>query len=359
MRFSVLDLLPVLLFALFLIGARPVKPISSLNAEYLGLETGRSVRGLLAVCIVFDHLALSVDEGVLFGAFDSLGYLIVALFFFYSGYGVQVSYMRAPEKYRKKLLLRRIPTVLFPYIVFNVIYWIANAAVGKVYSFSHIISELSRGNTLVFASWFIICILAFYLIYWLLAVVFKNHFVLIAASIGILCAAYTVICIACQVSNWWYVSCFALFLGTLWASFEDKLLAVIRRFYIPLAAIFVLLLGGYYVLSGKIIAMFPGAGTELWLPAINAVVFVICALLLLLKLRVGNRIMAFLGEISFEIYMTQGLFLLLFRSDLIFIENNVLFSLVTVFGTIAVAWVIHLALSPCMKAYGKWINKRI
>ena len=112
-------------------------------------------------------------------------------------------------------------------------------------------------------------------------------------------------------------------------------------------------------MSGKIIAMFPGAGTELWLPAINAVVFVICALLLLLKLRVGNRIMAFLGEISFEIYMTQGLFLLLFRSDLIFIENNVLFSLVTVFGTIAVAWVIHLALSPCMKAYGKWINKRI
>ena len=359
MRFSVLDLLPLALFAVFLIGAKFVKPITELNSDYLSVKTGKSVRGLLSLCIVFDHLSLSVDEGILFGAFNRFGYLIVAVFFFFSAYGVHISYMKNPDVYRKKILLRRIPMVLFPYLVFNILYWAANASIGKVYTVSDLVSELSRGNTLVFASWFIICILAFYLIYWLLAVVFRKRFVLIALFLGIGCVIYTVICIVKDVNNWWYVSCFALFLGVLWASFEEKILSVIKKRYIICALIFLFLFGAYYLLSGRIIALFPYARVDLWLPGINAVIFVICVLLLLLKIRVGNKIMAFLGEISFEIYMTHGLFLLLLRNDFVYIENGVLFSLITVFGTVAAAWIIHLAISSCLKAYSNWIGRRI
>jgi peptidoglycan/LPS O-acetylase OafA/YrhL len=87
----------------------------------------------------------------------------------------------------------------------------------------------------------------------------------------------------------------------------------------------------------------------------SSLLFVIIIFLLLLKLKVGNKITEFLGKMSLELYLIQGLFITLFRSDKIMIENNYLYIIYTLIGTIITAYILNLIDKFILKKYKKMI----
>ncbi|WP_173468755.1 acyltransferase family protein [Fibrobacter succinogenes] len=113
-----IDILPILLLFLCIFGAKITKPLSSINSkDYLSLATCKSYRGLFAILVILLHLAQRTESGVLFRYFTFTGMLPVPFFFFLSGYGLQKSYIVKSDKYRNGFLLKRVPTVLIPYII--------------------------------------------------------------------------------------------------------------------------------------------------------------------------------------------------------------------------------------------------
>ena len=83
-----IDLLVVVFAAICLYHAELTKPITqAVHKDYLSVETGTYVRGLLSVVVLFHHLSMAARGWVLFPIFSKLGYLTVAVFFFLSGYG--------------------------------------------------------------------------------------------------------------------------------------------------------------------------------------------------------------------------------------------------------------------------------
>ena len=172
-----IDILPILLLFLCIFGAKITRPLSSINSNgYLSLSTSKSYRGLFAIVVIFHHLALRTTTGVLFQPFASMGSLAVAFFFFLSGYGLQKSYIIKSESYKKDFLLKRIPTVLIPYIIITAIYWLTHLFLGHFYSIKDIIHGLIVGYPIAENSWFIVNILIFYVVFWLLMLICKKHY---------------------------------------------------------------------------------------------------------------------------------------------------------------------------------------
>lgn len=97
-----------------------------INSSYLSVENTNSVKAICAIGVVMYHITSEVDCGNAFYIFRIIGYLMVSVFFFYSGYGLIYSLNKKPN-YLKKFFTGRICKVLIPYILAVIIYTIVKS----------------------------------------------------------------------------------------------------------------------------------------------------------------------------------------------------------------------------------------
>ena len=83
---------------------------------------------------------------------------------------------------------------------------------------------------------------------------------------------------------------------------------------------------------------------------LRAVLFVLGVLLFSMMFQIGNPILSFLGEISLEIYLVQGLLMMGLRGNLIWIQSGALYVLLVVLGSVALAAAIHKLLSVPLRS---------
>ena len=333
----------------------PVK--QSFNEEYLSLETSTALKGFFSIVVILHHLSQKIDINTeFFMRLKFIGFLAVALFFFLSGYGLQKQHL-TKEDYNKKFLIKRLPSVLFPYIIFTLIYWLFYYIMGTTFSFSDIFTSIYHGNPIVDYSWYIVSIIVFYIFFYILIKLFKKKKLLIIIGSLLLNYLYIKICRHLDFGNYWYCCNHLFTIGIIFASYEKQIINFIKKFYLIILPISLIL---FYLVFSKlsyvIIHYIPiEKNYTLFLLMSNSLLFVIVVLLLLLKIKIGNKITNFLGKRSLELYLTQGLFIILLRSDKIMIENNGLYMLYTLIGTIIIASLINIVDKFIIKKYKKMI----
>ena len=91
------------------------------------------------------------------------------------------------------------------------------------------------------------------------------------------------------------------------------------------------------------------------LTMICAVLFVLSVLTFTMKFEIGNPVLDFLGKCSLEIYLVQGLFIQGLRSNTVYIQNEALWCLLVIVGSIALGAVLNYLLGIPLKKYKKWI----
>lgn len=348
---NIIDILPLSLLILLFYGAKLIKPLPSLNREYLSLNTGKYYRGIFAIVVVFHHLTQQTTTGFIFREFQTVGFLAVSIFFFLSGYGLQKSYIAKSEHYNKGFLLKRIPTVLIPYLVFIVLYWLMYLIGGDFYSLKYIIVGIINGKPFVDNAWYILNILVFYFAYWILMKLCKKHHFLMILGGLIWYFLYFYYCIKQGYGEWWYNSSQLLIVGMFWATYEHIIIEILNKTYIIIAPIiwfsFILL----YRKPESIIEMIPSSYNMIIVTEITAILFALSVILFSLKIQIGNKILGFLGEISFEIYMAQGIFMQTLRSKFFYIENEFFWCIAVLTGTIIFSYFLHIILQLILKRY--------
>lgn len=353
----VIDILPVALLMIFVWGTHPIKPISSINEDYLSIDTGQCYRGLLALVVVFHHLVQRTETGLSFKCFRDVGFLAVAMFFFFSGYGLLKSYIVKQEKYKKGFLLRRLLPILFLYVVMTALYWLMNFAGGTYYSITDIIIKIAEGSPIVSFSWYIICILAFYVAFWILMIICQYHYFVIICGGCLWYILYAAYCIKMGYSHYWFNTCELLIVGMFWAVYEEKIIEIIIKLYLILTPMTWLLFAVCFCFRGKIYSLIPITGISFLFTMLTAVLFVISVLLFSLKFQIGNKILRFLGSISLEIYLCQGLFITSLRSRAFYIQNELFWCVMVLTGTIIFAYILHVAFTAILKEYQLLLNK--
>lgn len=351
------DILPVALLITFIWGMHPVKPISSINKDYLSIDTGMYFRGLLAVAIVFAHLAHPPETGLIFQHFSKVGFLAVSVFFFYSGYGLLKSYIAKQEKYRKSFLFRRILPLLFLYAFVTMLYWMINIVNGNYYSVKDIIMKTVYGSPIVSFSWYIVCILFFYVVFWILMIACQQHYFIMICGGCLWYILYIAFCKKMDYGYYWYYSCHLLFVGMFWAVYEEKIIKIIVKFY----SIFVSMIWSSFIIlycfCEELSSLIPIAHSLILLKMFISILFVISILLFSLKFQVGNKVLRFLGNISLEIYLSQGLFIAIFRGKIIYVQNETLWCVLVLAGTIIFAYILHSFYTAVIRKYQLLLNK--
>lgn len=200
------DLLVLVLAALCLWGLELAKPFfTGRNEDYLSQKNTLALRGLLALVIILGHLAQQVSGGKFFGLLGRSGYLVVAVFFFLSGYGVQRQHMTR-SNYAAGFLKKRIVSLGVPYLVVMAVYWGYYAWQGQLFSPLEVLWSLVNGSPVVRYSWYILAVLIFYVGFRLImALCGKNYGAMVAAGAGWY-ILYVLFCVLMHYALWWYIS---------------------------------------------------------------------------------------------------------------------------------------------------------
>ena len=331
-----IDLLPLILLTVFIFGAKPVKARGELNTNYLSLETGNCLRGFFALTVVLHHISIRTESGLLLRLFAFAGLPAVSVFFFLSGYGLQKSYMKH-EDYKKHFLKRRLSKIIIPYIFVTLLFWGVYALGQKPYSFKDVVYAFLQGNPIVLFSWYIVSISSFYIFYWLFMLICKRNYNLMLLYASIWYILYIIVCTKLGYGEWWYNASHPLIFGMFWAIYEPKILPTIKKYYRVILCFVTFGFGFLSICRGII---------NDWLVSLifamgSIVFFVFLLILFTAKVKIGNPFMNYLGNISLEIYLVQGLFMVGTRSDVVFINNDFIWGVIVFFGSILLGALLH------------------
>ena len=329
-----MDIFILLLISLF------VYLIPRTDVDYLSNKSTKSLKGLLALLIIFHHVSQKITTGENFSNFEYMGRYIVALFFFLSGYGLYFQYSNNAN-YMENFLRKRLVRIFIPFFVFIVIYVIYRATLGEVVNVDFFISFWKDHSNIIYNGWFINSIIVLYVIFY---ISFKKKDSKIAVYKLVFLTLVYIFWKAYQDhGDWEYVSIMAFLLGVFWMKYRVSIDKFIEsNYFICLASFSILMyvfrhyediMKGigitnryvYYGIVGNLCTM----------------IFVVYFLLLTNKFNFSNKYLDFLGDISFEIYMIHGLVMHYFSKFFVSSDvNDVLYTIVVLFVSIVSAYYI-------------------
>lgn len=313
--------------------------------QFLSRDTSTCLRGVLACMVLLCHISAQAGvfgNSIVATLLSAFGYMGVSAFFFLSGYGIYEQFKERPE-YVKSFPRRRILPFCCLCVFCIVVYTLRDLIFYNAFSVKTFLLSFAIGETVVDKGWYLQVQLLLYILFYLsFRFVKKGSVLLLFGAICVFC----VICAAVGLNSTWYetVACFAL--GMVVSMHKEKVVKLLDdsiKGWLILAAC-----GGLFVLT-----MYFGNASVLPYAAriivkmLSAAFFACSIVIFVTKVRINNPVLRFLGVISLEIYVTQGLFLKMFE-DTVRIENDWLYALTVFVVTVAFSFAVH----PVFK----WIN---
>ena len=143
------------------------------NEEYISKNQSNCVKGVFIIFVFARHIWPYIkDAGVIFTGMDdrifhlidgTLGQLIVAMFLFYSGYGVMESYRKKGIDYVNGIPKRRILTTLLNFDVAVCVFLLVDFILNISYPISRVLLSFTGWLSVGNSNWYIFVILLCYL----------------------------------------------------------------------------------------------------------------------------------------------------------------------------------------------------
>lgn len=311
------------------------------NVDFLGKENTNSLRGLLVFGIIFTHIAAKVNSGYHFVNFRYIGTYLVAVYFFLSGYALYFQFENK-EGYLNGFLRKRFLKILIPYFWVNLFYllvyfWLWRNEINLEYLKNLII----RGGTLVSHSWFIIVILAFYLIFYFAYSKFEKNIALLFISFS--CLFLMLLFYKIGYQNYWGNNLFAFPFGIWFCMNREKLQRILFSKYnqiIILSTMLLFVTHHYPIYFNKFYQL--NNLFDFVAGNIDGLVFTVFFLLVMIKLDFRNRWLNQFNSISLYLYMTHGLVIsILINFVPISKKSDLLFSVLTLSLTILISYILR------------------
>lgn len=279
------------------------------NEDYWGRAQTKSIQGICAIIIILHHMAQKtcapwLPEGYLVHGLEpflSVGYLMVGMFFFCSGYGLYLS-VKLKDGYLNGFIGNHFRPILLLFVISNACYYLA-------------------GNVFSGYNWFIYAILYMYVAFYLSFRRAGKDAVAIGLIVGFI-ALYVIICEIFCVGTWCYNTIGVFAVGMIFAENRDRIVAFIRRKYIASlitsAAVLVMTFAGAEILSG-ITAQATELGAynvlriiTVGLQFIAASAFTVLLFVISQKVVIKGRVPEFIGSMTLELYLIHVMYVEMF-----------------------------------------------
>lgn len=285
------------------------------------------LKALLAILIVADHLTFWMGASWL-TPFRELGAPIVSVFLFISGFGLMKSYMNKGAEYLDGFVRRRIWSVILPALVALAAYWLICFDPQRDYIRS-IGLLFTHGVPLLPYSWYVATIVVLYLMFFLSFRYVPERYK--ALTVCLLSIVYIFVTQSIGYDRCWWVGTLAFPTGLLYAKYEKDISAFAYRSLVSITVVTM-------SLAALFICLFM-TGSE---HAYIACYILIPTMVALVYSNVRppfqeSRAVAFIGGISYEIYLCQGISMEFLRH---IISTDILFLVCVYAMTIALATIV-------------------
>ena len=331
------------------------------NEEFMSLSQTKALQGFCAVCVMLHHIGQKTCASWLPGrvithgldVFVPVGYFFVGIFLFCSGYGLYKSYKEKTD-YLQGFFERRFTVPVLGLVSVNFLFLFVRYQQGEAVGFStpfHITGPLMSNGY----AWFIYALLLLYLLFYLAFRFCKKESAAIS-WIGLAVVLYIIHCDWWMYGNWWYNSVILFVVGLIFARHEEKSVTAVKKHYVAWLVAAAVSTAGFFVLSEYVLKTEGLYGSAAiysvvrWAILISQMLaawgFVWLVLLLGMKVRIGNKVLGFLGALTLEIYLVHGLFLQIFgyKENLpgqFYIKSVPLLVLVIAVCTVITAFFLH------------------
>ena len=303
------------------------------NAQALDLETSVCMKGLCAVMIVIGH-CISESENQHLASFN-VGWYCVAVFFFWSGYGIANGFM-TKSGYLSHFWNVRLQKIFIPFTIANVVYYVVKFFCGFRFGIRSIVLSFLGQCTIVDNSWYPFAVIVFYVAFYFAAKRSPAK-IAICSRLAVLMVLVTSVeaILLTSKEDWWVISNGGFLLGVSIRLFGWNVNDWKKYVSIGLIGYFLGLLImpicnrllGYsfvaYILSCNIMS--------------TSIAFILS--IIVGKLGLCLKILYLLGEWSYELYLYHGLFIFLTKT---FISNKIGVLIICVLsGSILFSYMMH------------------
>lgn len=292
-------------------------------------------KGIAAVFIMLHHLSQKLLVQGPFIVMQYIGFILVAVFFFISGYGLKYA-LYNKDNYLKSFFKKRLLAVFEPYWIVLLITIIVYAFCGKIFTVrDYMLSFI--GCDIITGTWFVTAIVVIYFLFWFsYAVTGKEHgdFAMLLLLIG-----YCIVCRAINVHSSYTASIAAFYLGIIWEKYAVVIIPWIRKSYVIKLIISILVC--VVLFFGRLFLAFRYIDNELMhtiLRNIISIAFIFMMITVTQKVQFKGLILDFLGSISYELYMVHYVLLCIGSR----VDNNNLYVMIVIVGGILLSTLLKM-----------------
>lgn len=314
------------------------------KSEYISLENSTRIKGFFALVILAHHIIQFGNDhnGIIL---HRVGYIGVAVFFFYSGYGLMYK-LRNDENYLDNYFKKRLLKIIYPSVIVYALYVFEDYLMGRPHSIIDVLKSLVNGVPIGVGTWYMIFIIVFYCYFWLVSIIAKRNIKKVIVAIGLFVVLWIIGCNLVGYGQVWFVSSLSLFVGACWDEVKGKVHEICDKNYIV-----TLLISSFVFIILEILVLNSHGDTPLYFiyQIVGSTVFVILLQVLNYKIQNKGKILDFLGGLSLEIFMVHGFFAKAFLKPLLGVANGVAYAIAVIACSIMAGYLFHLLIKRINK----------
>lgn len=299
-----IDVFVLLLFSLVIMNNKII------DLDYLESKNTNYLRGFFALFIIFHHISQRISQNEIFDNFLFVGEYAVAFFFFLSAYSLVTQYKRQ-DNYMSNFLRKRLAKLFLPYLLFSALYFMFWYFIYDKYdTIEEFFKIFTEHESIIISGWFLQGIILMYISFYLSFRFVKS--IKIAAWLNLVIVGLIIFTMMyLNIGYWEYNSLLAFPIGIFWGLYKENLDNILKDYYKSLLIIFTVLI--YLAHNYVDILLFLEIKDDIFIYGfwanIKNIIFVVFFILLALKLDFKNKLFAFLGEISLELYLIHGMYI--------------------------------------------------
>ena len=284
-----------------------IKDLNSFFYDYMDLKTTNQIRGILVWMIFFRHCISYFPKNIKRNKISilidkSFGQNIVSPFLFYSGYGINESFLKKGNKYIKSLPIKSFIIFIKSQIIL-LVYLFDNILLGNKISFKTYLKAIIFKNGLGNSYWFAFAIILLYIYSYLSFILIRNKKLNIIGIIFITIFCYFHIIIVYKFYHKVIYSvdtiiCFILgFFYSLLKSNLDRIIMKNDQIYFGIMILLIVFYYKLYNINNK----------NIYNVSLKNCFFILILVLMTIKIKFNNPLLTLLNSHSYSIYLLQRL----------------------------------------------------
>lgn len=331
-----------ILIILILIFSKSHIELSGINQEYISKDTTDAIKGIFILLIFASHFSYyipsytNLPDILYWNIRVYLGQCVVAMFLFYSGYGVMKSAANKGKEYVDNFPKKRILKTLLIYDFSQIIFFIMQTMLGKKYMLKQCVLSLLAWTSLGNDNWYIFIILFLYLITYLALKKIKSPFWQ-TIFIGIGSIILIQVLMNAEKGRYWYNSIFCFTAGAAWSlagQRVEKFLAKNKNYTLILFLLIMAFVGLHKIWDKHVVIY-----------EMVVVLFALIIVLLSMKISIHNEFLKYCGKHLQGLFLLHRIPMILFGQISIIKQEKYLYFLLCIMTAFALEFLFNKMIS--------------